>query len=70
MKITPKYIEWEKGIDYQIGSKFVKDGLYYECIESNGNCIYCDFKNFSCIGARCVADDRQDNKHVSFKKIL
>lgn len=69
MKITPKYIEWEAGIDYPIGSKFVKDGLYYECIESNNNCNYCGFKKNSCIGIRCAADIRQDNKNVIFIKL-
>ena len=70
MKIIPKYVEWEKDIDYPIESKFVKDGLVYECIESNGTCDNCDFRKFSCVWVRCMADIRQDNKHVSFKKIL
>ena len=68
MKITPKYLEWKVYIDIPIGSKFVRDGLKYKCIESSNHCYGCVFRNTNCIGVLCIGDYRKDNKNVIFIK--
>lgn len=69
MKITPKYIEYKKWIYFPIKSRFIKDGLDYECIESDGTCKNCGFREMGCPGALCSSYNRKDKKDVIYIKL-